>query len=136
MAECDVIVNGLNVNEAPWSVQRDGTSVSPPPLKRQTAGSLYHDGEEITAAAYGNREIVLRVMLDVGEEGDASGPIAALDAALQGDEETGRFDVEWGPGGVTFNAWRSPDYTVEMQDFGVGVHIFVLRILADPLGES
>lgn len=131
-----VTLGSLALNSAPWRVLQKGTNVPPPPLKRQTAGSLYRDGEEITAASYANRVITLRVMLMVSDPATADTQLALLDAELDEDRNELLWQPHPGFPAVQFNTWRSPDYEIELQEFALGIHILMLNLIADPLGVA
>lgn len=137
MTGAALVIGGLSLTTAPWSVLQQGTSFPPPPLKRQTVGSLYRDGEEIVAAAFSNRVITLRVCLQVpAAPGSAGGYIAALDTILDQARSTLAYTPHPDASALTFNTWRAPDYEPELQEWGLGIHILVLTIPAEPLAVS
>lgn len=128
----------LDLNTSPWSALQEGTAFPPPPLKRQTTGSLYRDGEEIVAASYANREITLRLLLKVprATAATANTHIAALNTQLNATRNWLRYRPHASASQVAFRTWRSPDYEPELQEWALGIHIFVIRILADPLATA
>lgn len=54
----------LDLNDGvTWGVNYEGTDFSPPPLKQAWSSTLMTDGERLSAAAYGNRQIQLSMDL-------------------------------------------------------------------------
>lgn len=120
--------------DAPFRVLQKGTNVAPAPLKRQTTGTLYRDGETITAASMSNRMLTLAVLLDV-----SFNPASANSffAELFNELNSARNTLVWalpGTASITFNTWRAPDSKVISQEWGLGLHNLELNIPADPLG--
>ncbi|WP_319460093.1 hypothetical protein [Micromonospora sp. RTP1Z1] len=88
----------LDLNDdATWSVQYEGTDFSPPQLRQAWASTLLADGEQLAAAAYGNRTIRLRLDLQTASLDAAWTQLQALHREL--DRESNL--LRWRPQGTT-----------------------------------
>lgn len=88
----------LDLNDdAAWSLQYEGTDMSPPPLRQAWASTLLTDGATLAAAAYDNRRLRLRLDLYAASLDDAYGHLQALYREL--DRPTNL--LRWQPQGAT-----------------------------------
>lgn len=121
----------LSLSDGPWRVLFEGTNVSPPSLRRAISNTLLTDGSLIPAAAYDNREVVLRLQIKVA---------GALASALEVQRLRKELDrvtniLRWQPDAalapVYFKTFRAPD-TIDAIDHGINVHSFSITIPAEP----
>jgi len=62
----------LDLNSSPWKLLAEGTTFGRPELRRQISGNMLIDGQQISAEAYGNREMVLRFELNTSTADQAA----------------------------------------------------------------
>lgn len=88
----------LDLNDdATWSLNYDGTDFSPPPLRQAWSSTMLADGELLTAAAYENRTVRLRLDLMTGSVDAAWAQMQALHRELNRESNY----LKWQPQGST-----------------------------------
>lgn len=99
-------------NESPWATKTEGTDLSPPPLRQAWAGTLLTDGEQLTAAAYDNRQLRLKLELIASSVDNVAASLQALWRELNRPANI----LRWQPTGasfpVHFKTFRSADNAV------------------------
>ncbi|RAN92664.1 hypothetical protein GAR05_06156 [Micromonospora saelicesensis] len=102
----------LNLNnEAPWATTAVDTS--PPPLKQAWSGTLLADGERLSAAAYGNRQLRLSLELIAGSQDDSAAALQALWRELDRPSNLLMYQPEGATNPVFFRTLRSMDNSVQ-----------------------
>lgn len=118
-------------NTLPFMVT--GWNISPPPIRRATSSTMLADGDLITAARHGNKQITLDLELS-----SAAGPDAAS-AALQQlgvelNRETNLLRIVLGSHTTFYRVWRSPDYKLDMLDLDGELWSASLTLECEPYG--
>lgn len=125
----------LNSAATGFTVSRDGLDLSPPPMKRATAGTLLTDGEFIPSAAYDNR--VLKIPVRLVAKTAAASATALTNLARELNRPTNVLQVQLdGTSTPTFyRTFRAPDYTLDLLKIRLQyTSTMTLEIPAEPFG--
>lgn len=113
-----------------WRVLKNGTDLSPPPLRRAVAGTLLADGQQIPSSAYDNRLITLNLQMlptNVADE-TAATELQALFRELNRPNNV----LKWQPGTATPVYFRTFRADASAVTWSPTTKTAIVRIIAEP----
>lgn len=125
----------LNTYASGLMVSAAGIDLSPPPLRRSTVSTLLTDGDNIPAAAYGNRTLKIPVQVLAASGTAAATVMQSLARELNRPTNVLKVQLDGMSQPTFFRTYRAPDYTLQMLRLLVAANtVAVLEIPAEPFG--
>jgi len=104
----------LNTMAGGLMVAMEGIDLSPPPLRRVVVSTMLGDGENIPAAAYGNRTLKLPITLVTGTTDTGATALQNLARELTRATNILKLHLHGATSPVFFRTYAAPDYTLAM----------------------